>query len=760
MNYSNSATSKTPSHIIYVIDSSGSMSEEMPGTKKRKIDFVSDLLEEVAYQIYLRSKRGSVTSERYRLAIFAYNNVITDVTNGEFISVREFIQGVPEFGELGNTATNTYGAMNRVRDFLRKTVPHIGSSYPPPIVCHLTDGQFTREFGNPSKIMQEIMNFETPDGKVLLENIYLGDKILNKSIFDTKFWTGVSDINELNDPYAKFLYDHSSVWPERYAEYFNSEYKFNIKAGTRYFFPAENVDTIKMAFTASASTPRVVHTPDSARDLETIARVNEDKSPTFDISNLFFGSDDAEFDEKNGFLRQVFLKTSIYNRVIKSQRELVIGRKGAGKSAICIMLKNALNNENINTLIITPKFLSPAKIEQSKNTSIDQDELFLMLWKYTLLVSVGRKIYDDSENLKAKSKKHIRSALQMIRSFLVENDEIEKTFLEKISGKTNIFSKFTVKAFGIEGSAETRQLQAQKDFSTELEKFESNLEKVIKELRFANFVVLIDKVDDIWNQTKDSEFMIVGLIKAVHELNILLKGVHFILFLRSDIYDAIFKFNDSDKLHSVEERITWTREDLKHLVSTRGKISLNLDLTSVDGIWNTIFEKQIGNTSSFDYMIDKTLFRPRDIIQYCNEALSNAQNNNHRRIEADDIFSAEKQYSFWKLKDLVSECAVQYPFLEDLLKIFQGFKDNFTFQEFETIVKASPSKGFINSETNKMTIENLLQLLFDTGFIGVELKGKSVYSYDDRFLIVSKLNNFVVHPAFHSALGYKSGTNL
>lgn len=256
MSYSNSATGRTPAHIIYLLDASGSMGAEMPGTGKRKIDFVSDLLEEVAYQIYLRAKRGTIVSERYRLAVFAYNDNVTDVTNGGYISVKEFIQGIPEFGDLGKATTNTYAAMHKAKDLLHKTIKKIDSSYPPPIVCHLTDGEFTQEYGDPSGLMSEIMGINTPDGKVLLENIFLGDKILTKPITSANQWEGVSDAQDLGNSYSKFLYEHSSIWPTRYIEYFNREYKSNLKPNTRMFFPGEDVDTIKLAFTASTATPR------------------------------------------------------------------------------------------------------------------------------------------------------------------------------------------------------------------------------------------------------------------------------------------------------------------------------------------------------------------------------------------------------------------------------------------------------------------------------------------------------------------------
>ncbi len=255
MSYLNDATGRTPAHLIYLIDASGSMEMEMPGTKQRKIDFVSELLENLAYQIYVRAKRGNIVSERYRLAIYVYNDGVIEVTNGEFISVEEFMNGIPEFGDLGRAETNTFLGFRKVQELLGRTIPKLGPGSPAPIVCHLTDGEYTERFGNPSAIMKGIMNLVTPDGKVLLENIFLGDKLLVKSIANSNKWEGVASEQEISNSYAKFLYEHSSAWPDRYVQYFNDNYKTQLKVGTRMFFPAEDVNIVKMAFTASAATP-------------------------------------------------------------------------------------------------------------------------------------------------------------------------------------------------------------------------------------------------------------------------------------------------------------------------------------------------------------------------------------------------------------------------------------------------------------------------------------------------------------------------
>ena len=63
------------------------------------------------------------------------------------------------------------------------------------------------------------------------------------------------------------------------------------------------------------------------------------------LYGVSFGKDDAAMDAKQGFLDKVFLKTSFYHRVRTGQKFLVTGRKGSGKTAICLSLKNALEAE-------------------------------------------------------------------------------------------------------------------------------------------------------------------------------------------------------------------------------------------------------------------------------------------------------------------------------------------------------------------------------------------------------------------------------
>lgn len=466
------------------------------------------------------------------------------------------------------------------------------------------------------------------------------------------------------------------------------------------------------------------------------------------LFNLHFGSDDAELDEKRGFLDKVFLKTSVYRRVEKADRELVIGRKGSGKSAICLMLKKALHNEGHFVITITPQSLSRHKMEKLRTDSINQSESFVLSWKYALLVKLSIELIKTLSNTKSVS-------FKWIRKFLRDNAEIEKSLLQRIIpflGSTEL----KLSGFGVEGSVRpTLNAAQQKDLADGIERFQDHVSKVLAIAQDKKYFILIDRVDDIWHQTEESKNLIVGLIKAIHELNVSLHHCQFMVFLRDDIYSSLV-FNDSDKFHGLEERLIWEENDLKHLIATRGKFSASLPKDDVDEIWEEIFDERVMGDDSFSYIVTRTFRRPRDIIQFCNNALTEAQNSGHHKILASDILKAEIQYSAWKLKDMVSEFVVQYPYLQDVLSMFQGFKANFTRTEFEWRYQDTLEKLKNNVDLQAISSNQMLQILYATGFLGTRINDTSIFIFDNPNITLAQQAEIVIHPTFQSALNIQT----
>ncbi len=247
MPYTAVATSTTPVLIIYLLDISGSMSQ-MLGDKKR-VEIVSDALQEIALEMVARSTKGELVSPRYRLAIYAYESQVHDVLGG-VRTIDQFVKdGVPEFAPRGGT--NTAAAFLAAENLLKQELQYM-EGHPAPLICHMTDGEYQGD--DPTPIVQRIMQMGTPDGNVLVENIFISDKILRAPITEIDKWPGITGEGDLTNDYARTLLRMSSPIPESYLMEMQ-EFGYGMKAGAPMLFPGQNKDLIRMAFTMSGATP-------------------------------------------------------------------------------------------------------------------------------------------------------------------------------------------------------------------------------------------------------------------------------------------------------------------------------------------------------------------------------------------------------------------------------------------------------------------------------------------------------------------------
>ena len=242
------ATRDRPAHLVYVIDTSYSMAEPLEG--KRKIDHVHAALRASIIEMIKRSTTGAVLSPRYQIAMIAYSEQADDVFGG-FLDITKIAEmGFPEFS--ASESTDTRAGLIKARDLLARVVPTIGRC-PAPLVCHLTDGDFTA--GDPEPIAREIMQMALPDGNVLMENIYLGSGLTRTAIPDYRLWPGLQHEGELTDEYARKLFRMSSCLPSSLAETIQAD-GLNLAAGRRMLLPGSNPDLVQVAFTMATSTAR------------------------------------------------------------------------------------------------------------------------------------------------------------------------------------------------------------------------------------------------------------------------------------------------------------------------------------------------------------------------------------------------------------------------------------------------------------------------------------------------------------------------
>ena len=177
--YTRLASSTTPALIIYLLDVSASMVQ--PLGDRRRVDIVTDALDMIVKQMIFRSTKGGMIMPRYRVALFAYSDHVYDLLGG-VKGVDQLIEyGIPELSPM--LTTETAQAFREAERCLREELPGL-EECPAPLICHLTDGEYTGE--DPEPVVRMITEMEVPDGNVLVENIFISDNILEAEIEDTK----------------------------------------------------------------------------------------------------------------------------------------------------------------------------------------------------------------------------------------------------------------------------------------------------------------------------------------------------------------------------------------------------------------------------------------------------------------------------------------------------------------------------------------------------------------------------------------------
>jgi len=250
MPYNIKATSDTPMFIVYLIDLSGSMALECGG--KRRIDVVASSLERIRRKMIARSRVGDEVKSRYAVAMLGYSDNVVDLLNGiQTIDKLETMQ-LPTLNPGGST--NTGAAFEAAWHVLNQYLPNI-QDCPAPLVCHLTDGG-ANVGSKPDQIATSIKQLGTSDGTVLVENIYIGERLLKYPIEDPKRWPGVLNPADIQDPYVQALWHSASPLPDSYAAELNETEDYRIQPGSKMLIPAEAPEMIELAFQMSGSTPR------------------------------------------------------------------------------------------------------------------------------------------------------------------------------------------------------------------------------------------------------------------------------------------------------------------------------------------------------------------------------------------------------------------------------------------------------------------------------------------------------------------------
>jgi len=247
--YHTLATSQTPALVLYLLDVSASMDRRLD--ERTRLQVALDALREALSAMLFRSTKGAKIAPRYLVGIFAYSSQVIDVLDG----VHPIDRAAPLLDHrlqriVTQQGTETSQAFYYAVQVLKEWLPRLYHA-PAPLICHLTDGEYTGF--DPEPLARYIMQLRVRDGYVLMQNIYLSEQF-SKLAPSPQNWHGIQSNTPLNDPYARKLRNMSSVLPETYRQYLSEFLGANVHPDSYMLFPGHTPAFIRFAFQMSAAT--------------------------------------------------------------------------------------------------------------------------------------------------------------------------------------------------------------------------------------------------------------------------------------------------------------------------------------------------------------------------------------------------------------------------------------------------------------------------------------------------------------------------
>jgi hypothetical protein len=432
------------------------------------------------------------------------------------------------------------------------------------------------------------------------------------------------------------------------------------------------------------------------------------------LQKVDFGSYLAEDEVQN--IYSYYVPSQKVEGFGKKEYSIVIGRKGSGKTATLYYLKDFWESESKNHVcIIKPISLElKALLYLIENLSENYQKSFLIesSWKFLIYTEIIKSIYDS---ISIKPPYSLSQAESNLIFFVKENEEI---ILKNFS------LRLEEELINISQEQSPREIR---DFKVRVsEALHDNILSDIRNLLAEIFnqsdhkiYVLIDNLDKSWEEDENIKLqseLILGLLGVTGRIAGQLSsftvrgkkfsiGFNLTLFLRSDIFAFVRRYaREADKIEHTKLDFQ-DKFVLFRIIEERFNASTGIKSAK---FWEEYVVKQIGEEDSKDYIFERIIPRPRDIIFFLKEAQNIAINRGKAKIEVEDLEYAYESYSEWLVTALLSESDVSYNQMQSFLFQLVGLPN--IINERDIVSAVSDSDLDLKDEETEDFIDYLVYL--------------------------------------------------
>jgi hypothetical protein len=462
-------------------------------------------------------------------------------------------------------------------------------------------------------------------------------------------------------------------------------------------------------------------------------------------------------------LSSYFVPTAQFNEAKRGHARLVIGRKGAGKTAIFYGIRSTHKPSWSNLVLdLKPEGHQFTKLREAVLQQLTpglQQHVLTAFWNYLLLMEIAHKIIQEEGSRSYRDRKQreafkgVESAYSAYRTGETEQGDFSERLLALVD-------EIVARNARLDVSKSTESV-TELVYTRDIRALSDALAEYLAAARKEHIWLLFDNLDKGWPilEAKPADILLVkSLLEATRKLQRQFekRGAesHAVVFLRNDIYDHLI-LDPADRGKETPVVLDWSDPEVfKEIVRRRVALSTGLD-AKFEELWLFFFTSHVRGQESFSYILDRTLSRPRELLRFIRDSIDVAVNRGHETVQEQDILHAEASYSDDALVDLTLELKDVSPHFSNVPYAFIDSAATLPVGQVEELIASAG----VQAED----IGRVLELLLWFGFLGIHVypdEERYAYQYQHNLRKMrSGLSSFsyCVHPAFRRALSSKEG---
>jgi hypothetical protein len=452
--------------------------------------------------------------------------------------------------------------------------------------------------------------------------------------------------------------------------------------------------------------------------------------------------------ERDHNLTDYFYDAGVSKNIIANPKQyLLLGRKGAGKTAVFLHLTGKPDALFKETDLVVGLSLQSYNWQAHQLLNDDQKAGGFQhrdSWRFVLYIETIKAVVTHLEKNNQPIPKKIKKATAVL----------ERIFSKPVPSWVDLLGE---KLYGLAG-LELPGFEAGEDkFSATAGKISFNEVKEKSELRavmnrnigaLTNWLetcmveipsdikifLVFDRLDEAWVASfiEQSKTIISGLLHASEHVLGLFKGqIRPIVFLREDIFWS-FDINDRNKFREdCSDSLRWSTESIEKLILTRINFFTNLaKQPNVISLQDLFQEKEMrSRTTPVKHLFTRTMCRPRDMVAFLRRTLQAAKDDHFTsddgsKLSTKSIYAAEPGYSEYLYDELSDEWRTQNPAFGDYLAAIENLKYAI-FQPSEFHAELNKK----NLATDHAELRKIVRFLFDNSILGIQVGDSKQWRY-------------------------------